>query len=83
MSVSYEDNNNKKFTNSTPVEGRRKPSATTLPNLAVVDPDYHNNAAHTAMTKINNYIYIYKIKTKSDQTTTVNRISFNLHNVHW
>ena len=56
MSVSYEDNNNKEFTNSPPVEGRRKPTATTPPNQPVIDPDYHNNAAHAAMTKINNYI---------------------------
>ena len=28
MSVSYEDNNNKEFTNSLPVEGTRKPTAT-------------------------------------------------------
>ena len=30
MSVTYEDNNNKEFTNSSHVEGRRKPTATTL-----------------------------------------------------
>ena len=30
MSVSYEDNNNKEFTNSPPVEGRRKPTATLI-----------------------------------------------------
>ena len=52
MSVTYEDNNNKEFTNSSHVEGRRKPTATTLPNQPVVDPDYHNNVAHAAMTKI-------------------------------
>ena len=28
MSVTYEDNNNKEFTNSSHVEGRRKPTAT-------------------------------------------------------
>ena len=30
MSVSYEDNNNKEFINSLPVEGRRKPTATVV-----------------------------------------------------
>ena len=30
MSVTYEDNNNKEFTNSSHVEGRRKPTATVL-----------------------------------------------------
>ena len=30
MSVTYEDNNNKEFTNSSHVEGRRKPTATIL-----------------------------------------------------
>ena len=52
MSVSYKYNNNKEFTNSQPVEGRRKPTATTPPNQPVVDFDYHNNAAHAAMAKI-------------------------------
>ena len=56
MSISYEDNNNKEFTHSSHVEGRMKPTATTPPNQPVVDPNYHNNAAHAAMTKIIIYI---------------------------
>ena len=32
MSVTYEDNNNKEFTNSSHVEGRRKPTATVATN---------------------------------------------------
>ena len=57
------------------MEGRRKPTATTPPNQPVVDPDYHNNAAHAAISKI---IIYKKVQTKSDQTTTVNRIICNL-----
>ena len=37
MSVTYEDNNNKEFTNSSHVEGRRKPTATYI---------YINNTGH-------------------------------------
>ena len=40
MSVTYEDNNNKEFTNSSHVEGRRKPTATTLTSFA---PDTHHS----------------------------------------
>ena len=51
MSVSYEDNNNKEFTNSLP--GRKEEGdCYNSPNQPVVDPYYHNNAAHAAMTKI-------------------------------
>ena len=42
------------------MEGRRKPTATTPPNQPVVVPDYHNNAAHAAMTKIIIYKKVHK-----------------------